>query len=860
MAAIPISVRPLPGEALDSWLETYAHLLHVAVRDIFALARVDWDRLTSQAEPQHKLWLYQLDEPDLAALSAVTGIPAATLADMTLARYEGTGLAAVTAAPGLPRAPRWWRQPIGSRYCPRCLAANGGRWMLTWRIPWIFACTGCQVLLADTCPDCGRRRRRTRTGQPRRPGCCDLTGLPLPPSRPPRGGIMSCSSDPAQTPAIALPAGGHVLRAQQHIDALIPALLAAREQPEELAVLQRYLDDIHAVARAAISALHGPAAPPAIAGAVLDELRAQPGIPGQLGEHAGAGALTGPAHGRRRQFAPVAAFGITIADVMLHDRRGDPDPLITAWLADNEAGRKKTAGPATMLARWDQASPALQAALAKPLASRLDTFCLLRYRALAGPARIPDPARAGEHARDLPSLLWPGWALRLMPTAGFDFLRYRSGLGVMLAVASAGVDGYRTAQELLGLQPVHGNRFASLTARLRRHGVLDTVTAAICQLARKLDEHGAPIDYARRRRLRRFAQAQLDITGWRRQQCLLTRLDTRARRRHPDRADLPAAPAQEHLARLRLIELLTGTHPCYLPGPLRLPGHRGPGYAEFVFALPEPMAGFLHQRASSLLRHAGISEPVTWEPPFGWVTGITWPGPHPGGISPSDLHPLIGSGLPARVIAARLGTTAEHIRVTAARHPAPKPPASSPAQAALRQAPNRPGGDIGPHWLREQYQLRQRSLKDIAAETGVPAATLAAAVRNTGIPIRHGTNGHSHPLAGLGGPGAFPPAVWAAFTRPKAEQRIRRLLAIPGQPGLHHAARELGIEYATLASQIRQLETVTGTTLLHTGLDGRPTLTDDGEQFARDVRPVLDILQMSSNAQAPWPTSRKLAN
>ena len=286
-----------------------------------------------------------------------------------------------------------------------------------------------------------------------------------------------------------------------------------------------------------------------------------------------------------------------------------------------------------MLARWDQASPALQAALATPLASRLDTFCQLRYRALAGPARTPDPARAGEHARSLPSLLWPGWAQRLMPPGGFDFLPYRSGLGVMLAVATASAGSYRTAQELLGLQPVHGNRFATFTARLRRHGVLEPVAAAICQLARNLDQHGAPIDYARRRR--RFSQAQLDVTGWRHQRHLLTYPGTRAHRRHPNHADLPAAPAQEHLARLRLIELLTGTHPCYLPEPLRLPQHRGPGYAEFTSTLPEPMDGFLHQQASSLLRHAGISEPVTWEPSFSWVTGITWPGPHPGDTSPN---------------------------------------------------------------------------------------------------------------------------------------------------------------------------------------------------------------------------------
>jgi hypothetical protein len=516
--------------------------------------------------------------------------------------------------------------------------------------------------------------------------------------------------------------------------------------------------------------------------------------------------------------------------------------VIAAWLAGNEAGRKKTAGPANMLARWNQASPALQAALAKPLASRLDTFYQLRYRAMAGPARIPDPAQAEEHARVLPTLLWPGWTLCLMPPEGFDFLPCQLALGTMLAVAASGSEDYRSAQELLGLQPVHSARFAAFTARLREHGVLEPVTAALCQLARKLEENGAPIDYARRRRLRRFSQARLDVTGWRRQRYFLTHPATWAHRRHLDHASLPATPVQEHLARLRLIELLTGTHPHYLPAPLRLPERRHQDYAEFVFTLAEPMACCLHQQARSLLAHASIDEQVTWEPPFDWVTGITWPGPHPGDISTEDLHPLIRSGLPVRAIAARLGTSAEHVRLTAARHPAPPPPAGRTAHAPAepevpgtdqlrtfteqgygprkiaritgcsertirqllnsggpRQPPPRPAS-IDTHWLREQYQARQRSLKDIAAETGIPVETLAAAARNAGIPVRHGMNGHPHPLASTGAPDAFPPVVWNSFTRPHAEQRIRRLLALPGQPGLHHAARQLGIRHAILAS------------------------------------------------------------
>jgi Bacterial regulatory helix-turn-helix protein, lysR family len=256
--------------------------------------------------------------------------------------------------------------------------------------------------------------------------------------------------------------------------------------------------------------------------------------------------------------------------------------------------------------------------------------------------------------------------------------------------------------------------------------------------------------------------------------------------------------------------------------------------------------------------------------------------------SSEDLHPLIRAGLPVRAIAARLATSPDHVRLAAARHPAPRLPAGNATppppepeppgteqlrdltsqgygprkiaritgcserairqlltSAGLRQpAPPQDGG-IDPLWLREQYQDRQRSLKDIAAETGVPVEALAAAVRKAGIRVRHGITGRAHPLAGLGGPGAFPTDVWNTFTRPGAEQRIRRLLTLPGQPGLPHAARQLGIRNATLTSQLRQLEAAVGTALLRTGPAGRLTLTAYGQLFARDVRPALESLAQS---------------
>ena len=109
---------------------------------------------------------------------------------------------------------------------------------------------------------------------------------------------------------------------------------------------------------------------------------------------------------------------------------------------------------------------------------------------------------------------------------------------------------------------------------------------------------------------------------------------------------------------------------------------------------------------------------------------------------------------------------------------------------------------------------------------------------------------HAERRATLGPAGAFPPAVWNAFTHPHAEQRIHRLLVLPRQPGLHRAARELGVRHAILASQIRQLETVTSTTLLRADPDGTISLTADGEQFARNVRPVLEALTQSREQDA----------
>ncbi len=200
-----------------------------------------------------------------------------TLVNMTLARYHGTGLAA---RPGIRGRPRWsaaavrvpllppvpgrQRRPVDAR-----LAHPAGL-RLQLRLP-------------------GAARRRlpglrpsgTAAPAPRRPR--GLQPLRPQPSLPLLGLAPASWHTLRQRPppphaAVALPAGGHVLTAQQHVDALISALLSAQGlRPAEAAALRQYLDDACAVARAAISAAGRAASFPAAVTAVLDELGARTG-------------------------------------------------------------------------------------------------------------------------------------------------------------------------------------------------------------------------------------------------------------------------------------------------------------------------------------------------------------------------------------------------------------------------------------------------------------------------------------------------------------------------------------------------------------------------------------------------------
>jgi DNA-binding transcriptional LysR family regulator len=83
-------------------------------------------------------------------------------------------------------------------------------------------------------------------------------------------------------------------------------------------------------------------------------------------------------------------------------------------------------------------------------------------------------------------------------------------------------------------------------------------------------------------------------------------------------------------------------------------------------------------------------------------------------------------------------------------------------------------------------------------------------------------------------------------------------LVLPGQPSLRHAARQLGIRHAILASQVRQLEAAAGTTLLRTAPDGTITLTPDGEEFARHALAALTMAQSAHDSRHQPPSAPAL--
>ena len=213
MRTFPIRLAPLPGEALDSWLEALAYRLNVRLGDVLGdlgLAAPFQNGVREIAVPTD--WTIALREEEAARIAHATGTDPQQLHSMTLMRFNGRALRIDEAKRQVSKHVLWGR-PRGSRFCPECLADSGGRWPLIWRLGWSFACLIHNRLLADCCPDCGRVQRErpfSRHALPV-PGQCGI--------RPSRTGDLTipagCGQDLAQAETLSLPAGHPALAAQR---------------------------------------------------------------------------------------------------------------------------------------------------------------------------------------------------------------------------------------------------------------------------------------------------------------------------------------------------------------------------------------------------------------------------------------------------------------------------------------------------------------------------------------------------------------------------------------------------------------------------------------------------------------------
>jgi hypothetical protein len=800
--ALPLRAPVLDGECLDSWLEALARRNGISISVL--VPAFGW-----KAPPSAARLSLAVAPAILRRAEQQAGLPAGRLDKAVLDPYLRLG-------------------PVrrdGSRYCPQCLAAAGGRWMLSWRLPWSFACTVHGTVLLDDCPACGRAPRRNLSWAGLNPpGTCPA----------PAGEGKRCEASLHAVPAQR--AGRALLGAQQWISALTASAASG-----------------HGEAARALSDL------PVIAGWLLRHAAA--------GEITALSAQAGPAwqswlaqRQPARDVPPPGALLTGIAAVLAMPviRPGDTEAIGEIRARMPPGHDPRCPRPTAMMpSQWSRLSEAARGRFLRALDPGLISLDRLRYRTGTAQASIPrsSPAQLAARARCIPQLLWPGWAVRLMPPSGLAAVPFRSAIATCLLLP-----GKITRAIHPGDGP-HSNRSSvainSILRSLTAAGH-DSVLTATALLAAYLDEHGSPVDYQRRRDL--IPAEAISKDQW---------LEACGRASaHPGKGDRRRRDAGRYV-----YELLTGADLTDSRCPLAFASAQDKSrYLGFTDTLTTPLRAALHDHASGLLDRLGISEPLIWEPPASCCEGITLPGRDPGDIDLDAVNRLVVTGgIPPGTAAAQLGTTISHVRLALekvhrpAREWAPSTPPAAwqkwrdrartlltreffnreylTARKPLHQIEAETGipsthlaarardhgipltnawqpTPIDPQWLRDQYA--RRSYSDIAAELDLSVMTVIAAARRHGIPSRpKGVHSRPDMIATLGED--IPPDIRRAVEGSlHGWQRLHRFRQAMAYPAIGTAARQIGAHPSALIHQFQRLERDIGAMLYHRSSPGHP--------------------------------------
>ncbi|WP_225320932.1 TniQ family protein [Streptomyces luteolifulvus] len=857
--SLPISLMPLPGEALQSWIGAYARRLHAtnsAFLDAIGLAGA---RMTQMA--------VRLTAAEADALHRATGVPQQALRAMTLEPYDGL---AVTIHPDrrrLMRPPAWRFSAARTRYCPACLAENTGRGPVFWRLPWAFACLTHRALLLDFCPNCHRAPHpwTARRLGPRVAGVCTRDSLAGPQDRP---GRRPCGADLSQAPALKLPEAGLVLPAQQRILSLLAGDAYAR--PTALAELKQ----LYALAWRVLRGLHTLAdqAPDVVRAALIECGGVLPHLTDKDVGH--------DAHN--------AALGTTLAHVALHPGHRDHDALFD-WILEADQSLQQTprANIGKRAGRWSWSGPALVERTLARLDSQATLHARLRYASASPRPRWPtlQADTIIQRAAFIPSMLWPGWTMRLLPRlkdrAKLRVGAFRRGCSSFLLLPGGPPElNFERVGPLLDNGQIHTDR-DSVERRLYCDTDLTPLASTLAQLAYALDANGAPIDYARRRATFTYASVSLDHSGYKR---LCAQHGWRSGQGH-----------RAALLQWYLLMLLTGE---IHPPPSGANTRFAFNCTEFRFRAPPALRAFLRQQAEDNLARHSIDEPLTWEPPNSWVTGATWPGITPTSLAPGAVRDLLSTVTSVHEAGNALGGSAEHIRLycdladistttpsnaignlsnqltpetvevrqgilapeelrdlyenqrlelthiaqLASCNPDTVRALLAHDEVPLRPRPDRlsPRPDITRAWLHREYVEKRRTMAELARERRVSHYHLTTLARGWDLPIRS-TERRYNAIGHLDLPCTPSPAMQAVTASPTALDRLRTIVQIPGHTSLAAAARAIydGRDSA-LRQRITKVEKAAGFCIIDRST--RPLApTPRGHDFLREAAEVLRL-------------------
>ena len=861
----PIRLAPLPGEALDSWLEALAHRLNVRLGDVLGdlgLAAPVKHGIRDHAVPTD--WTIALRQEEAARIAHATGADPQQLHDMTLMRFAGRALRIDQTKRKVSRH-LLWERPRGSRFCPECLAGSGGRWPLTWRLGWSFACLTHHRLLADRCPACGsvqRERPFSRDALPV-PGRCGTS--------PSRDGDLTipagCGQDLTQAETLSLPVGHPALAAQRLILETIESGDASfgtygmLPQPAMAA-----LSDLRAVAARILADLP-----------VSDLPR---WVPQDL-----AAAHLSPDHDEETHrrplvrpgfMAPARAASAAVAVTAALRVLGQPDIQQAGIVMREliEAIREEVwQVSATSISSWGRGiSPVLRGAYLAALGPSLRPSDQLRHRTTSSLPALPAARRTQiSRPQKVPASLWPCWTVRLGPPDGAYHRILAPVLSSAVLLVGSRMDLDEAAARLGRV--TDGRTISRILQLLAGDPRWETIAAAVTRLAEYLDDNDVPIDYHRRRRLNYSdllpPRQWLDL-------CRRTGIS-------------PGQGRRDKIARCMLFARISGL-------PIEAaPDFAATGEAYFraetvrfaAIRTPELAAALDETARDFLVSHRVRGEPVTWHPPVSLLGDLDLPGADPSVIEVTRLHELVRERAhPVQHAAEVLGTTVDAVRVVLDEHPAPAAPLTE-AQAratgqvrhaarqaltekefrrryvdqhqslydiakrtgfsrqiltrlaaeygiALREGPRyyKRKGVIDRDWLLEQYVGRRRTLPDLAREKNMSTANMARWAHFHQIPLRpRGGASHDSFLRSIDQAPDLPVPIGKALTSPYAWQRLNRFAAVIGYQTLSEAAEHLGITQPTLVTQISRLERDIGGPLLERAERGRPmTPTALGEQ------------------------------